>query len=182
MGKRPPWDSYLAVSKVPWLHALAAWHHGSTWPSPARPAPVRTRPARGSTSVPGLRRLRDVQRDDSLFRIVPRPAPSPLVLRRSPPADDRTALLLALAGHDHSLHGIEGAENQYVVERDGDLTELPDAAWADWDAHGRLLIDTVGGALRIASVTPVELEPVWTHDLSPLRPDPTPAPAWAMRW
>ena len=30
-GRPAPWDTYYAVSKVPWLTALAAWHVGSTW-------------------------------------------------------------------------------------------------------------------------------------------------------
>ncbi|MDX3108138.1 hypothetical protein ACIBO5_57895 [Nonomuraea angiospora] len=28
---RHPWDTYFAVSKVPWLTALAAWHTHGTW-------------------------------------------------------------------------------------------------------------------------------------------------------
>jgi len=30
-GRSAPWDTYYAVSKVPWLTALAAWRVGSTW-------------------------------------------------------------------------------------------------------------------------------------------------------
>ena len=30
-GRPAPWDTYYAVSKVPWLTALAAWHMGTTY-------------------------------------------------------------------------------------------------------------------------------------------------------
>ena len=30
-GSPPPWDTYFAVSKLPWLTALAAWRTGGTW-------------------------------------------------------------------------------------------------------------------------------------------------------
>jgi hypothetical protein len=33
-SKAPPWDSYYAVSKLPWLTALAAWRVGSTYAAP----------------------------------------------------------------------------------------------------------------------------------------------------
>jgi hypothetical protein len=35
-SRPPPWDSYYAVSKLPWLTALAAWRVGSTYAPPCQ--------------------------------------------------------------------------------------------------------------------------------------------------
>ena len=85
-------------------------------------------------------------------------------------------------GHDHTRPGNEGADIHYVLERDGDLSALPDTAWADWDRRGRMLIATVAGELRIAEVTPAGIETVWSPDLSRREPSPARAPEWALRW
>jgi hypothetical protein len=209
-GKPPPWDSYLAVSKVPWLHALAAWHWGSTWhwgcefladgrfctgeseptapDSGAYPAGLAPRPPLPAISHPDRWRTRDVQaelrRGWTQHAVTDAEAfpGTPLALRRPRPEDDRVGLLLVHGGHDFTRHGVEGADIRYLLERDGGYVELSDAAWADWDRRGHMLIATMGGELRIAVVTPAGLETVWSHDLSQLRPEPAPAPEWARRW
>jgi hypothetical protein len=205
-GKPPPWDSYLAVSKAPWLHALAAWHWGSTWhwgceflpdgrfctgeaePTPpdsgAYPAGLAPRPPLPAIDHHDLWRVRDVQAE--LRRgWVQHPADdgegSPLVLRRPRPGGGG-ALVLVHAGHDFAGHGIEGAAIRYLLEQDGDRAELPEAAWADWDRRGRMLVATVRGELRIAEVIPSGLRTIWSQHLSQLEPSPEPAPDWARRW
>jgi hypothetical protein len=209
-GKPPPWDSYLAVSKVPWLHALAAWHWGSTWhwgcefltdgrfctgeadPTPpdvgSYPAGLAVRPPLPAISHPDPWRVRDVQAElrrgwtQHAVTDAETPATAPLVLRRPLPGDDHVALQLTHGGHDFARHGVEGADIRYVLEREGNLAELPNVAWADWDRAGRLLIATVAGELRIADVAPAGIETVWSHDLSQLEPAPVRAPEWARRW
>jgi hypothetical protein len=209
-GKPPPWDSYLAVAKVPWLHALAAWHWGSTWhwgcefladgrfctgeaePTPpdtgAYPAGLAPRRPLPAIDHHDLWRVRDVQaelRRGWTQHAVPDTEAfpgSPLVLRRPRPRDEGTALLLVHGGHDFARHGVEGADIRYLIERHGVRSELADVAWVDWDTRGRMLIATVGGDLRIAEVAPAGLETVWSHDLSQLRPEPARAPEWARRW
>lgn len=209
-GKPPPWDSYLAVSKAPWLHALAAWHWGSTWhwgceflpdgrfctgetrptapDAGTYPAGLAPRPPLPEIDHHDRWRARDVQAelrrgwvqqpisDDERF------PGSPLLLRRPRPGEDGAALLLVHGGHDFTSHAVEGAEIRYLLERDGGCDELGDVAWADWDAHGRMLIATAGGELRIAEVAADGLETVWRHDVSQLRPEPVSAPEWATRW
>jgi hypothetical protein len=107
---------------------------------------------------------------------------SPLVLRRPQPGADRVALLLVHGGHDFARHGVERADIRYLMERDGNRSELADATWADWDANGRLLMATVDGELRIAELAPGGVKTVWSRDLSQLEPEPEPAPEWAQRW
>jgi hypothetical protein len=210
-GRPAPWDSYLAVSKVPWLHALAAWHQGSTWhwgceflsdgrfctgeaePTPpgsgVYPAGLARRPGLAAIAHPDRWRARDVQRElrDGWTEHEPARdgqsvAGAPLVLRRPGPNDGRTALRLMHHGHDYARHGVEGADIHYALERDGDLSVLPETAWADWDRRGRILIATVAGELRIAEVTPAGIETVWRHDLAQLQPNPARAPESALRW
>jgi len=208
-GKPSPWDSYLAVSKVPWLHALAAWHWGSTWhwgceflpdgrfctgeaeptapDSGSYPAGLAPRPPLPAVDHHDLWRLRDVQaelrrgwvQDPRGADVLPG---SPLVLRRPQPGNGGAALTLVHGGHDFAGHGIEGAHIRYVLEQNGSRAELPEAGWADWDRRGRVLVATVSGELRIAAATPSGLEPLWSHDLSQLGPEPAPAPGWARRW
>jgi hypothetical protein len=208
-GKPPPWDSYVAVSKVPWLHALAAWHWGSTrhWgcefladgrfctgeaePTPpdvgAYPAGLAPRPPLPAISHPDRWRIRDVQAElrlgwapDAVSNGEAFPG-SPLVLRRPRPGDDQVGLLLVHGGHDFRRRAVEGADIRYV-ERDRGHAELPDVAWADWDRRGRLLLAMAGGELRIDEVAPAGLRTVWSRDLSQLQPEPVPAPEWARRW
>ena len=209
-GKPPPWDSYLAVSKMPWLHALAAWHWGSTWhwgceflsdgrfctgeaePTPpdvgSYPAGLAARPPLPVISHPDGWRARDVQAElrrgwvQAAATDAETSAAAPLVLRRPRPGDDDVALLLVHGGHDFTRHGVEGADIRYLIERGGSTAELSDAAWADWDARGRLLVASAGGELRVVEVTPAGLEAVWRHDLSSLEPAPVRAPEWARRW
>ena len=210
-GRPAPWDSYLAVSKAPWLHALAAWRQGNTWhwgceflpdgrfctgeiePTPpdsgTYPAGLARRPPLPGVAHPDRWRARDVQRElrDGWIELAPtgddaRSAGSPLVLRRPRPGDPGTALRLLHHGHDHARPGVEGADLHYALERDGDLSALPDTAWADWDRRGRMLIATVAGELRIAEVTPAGVETVWSHDLSQREPTPARAPDWALHW
>jgi hypothetical protein len=203
-GKPAPWDSYLAVSKVPWLHALAAWHWGSTWhwgcefladgrfctgetaPTPpdsgTYPAGLAPRPPLPAIDHHDLWRVRDVQAELRRGWAQVPAADASLVLRRPRPGDGGHALILVHGGHDFARPSIEGADIRYLLERGDDRTALPDAAWADWDRRGRMLIATAAGELRIAEPAAAGLETVWHHDLSRLEPEPAPAPEWARRW
>lgn len=203
-GGPPPWDAYLAVSKVPWLSALAAWHVGNTWywgceflpdgrfapgddpPGPptsgsypaglAPPSPPRT------IAHPDRWRGRDVQQELRRGWLEDTAARQGLVLRRPQPGSAEVRLVLIHSGHDFAEPGVEGAEIGYALDRGGEATPLPEIAWADWDGNGRLLVATRSGELRIAELTGAGLETTWAFDLSTARPDPTPAPQWAASW
>jgi hypothetical protein len=56
---------------------------------------------------------------------------------------------------------------------------LDDVQWADWDERGRLLVATRCGKLQVRELRGLTCDVVFEHDLAPLAPDPTPAPAWA---
>jgi hypothetical protein len=63
-----------------------------------------------------------------------------------------------------------------------DGAALEEAAWADWDAGGRLLVATTAGSLEVREPAGGEWRTTWSHDLRDLEPDPAEAPAWARRW
>lgn len=201
-GRPPPWDAYYAVSRPPWLQALAAWRIGSAWSSGcefladgsfAMDIPPDTPPDHGV--YPGRlgerspRRLTGralfAERDVSLelrrgWRLVSATEDgAPLVLERAAPAPATGVLRLVHQGHSFAVPAVEGAVLRYSL----DGAALTDAAWADWDRHGRLLLATASGRLEIRDRAPDGTRATaWSHDLGGLRPEPTAAPDWAGRW
>jgi hypothetical protein len=67
-------------------------------------------------------------------------------------------------------------------EGTGRIAALPEAAWADWDHAGRLLMATREGAICIREQRGARWSQLWSQDLRGLAPAPTAAPAWAQRW
>jgi hypothetical protein len=201
-GRPPPWDAYYAVSRPPWLQALAAWRIGSAWSSGcefladgtfAMDIPPETPPDHGS--YPGRRGARSPrhldgragfsERDVSLelrrgWRLVRgETGGASLTLERAAPPPAAGVLRLTHEGHSFAVPAIEGAMLRYSL----DGVPLTGAAWADWDSRGRLLLATVSGTLEIHDRAPAGTRAAaWSHDLGGLRPDPAPAPDWAGRW
>ena len=70
----------------------------------------------------------------------------------------------------------------YLTNRKNEPDILPDARWADWDNHGRLLIATHSGRLQLFKVTRHQCDLQWEHDLNGLAPQPIRAPDWAQKW
>ncbi|MBP2704263.1 hypothetical protein JOL79_10615 [Microbispora sp. RL4-1S] len=172
---RHPWDTYFAVSKTPWLTALAAWHTHGTWTGGCEfaadnsltiSASMDERPFHGrypyGATVGTLTRRRDGWR--------PLTGASGL-LRRVQPGGEH-ALITARTGSPHYLR--EDAE--------GGRTPLPEAAWADWDGRGRLLVATHQGAVKIVERRSGTWVETWSRDLNGLTPAPAPSPSWARAW
>jgi hypothetical protein len=207
----PPWDTYFAVSKLPWLTALAAWRTGGTWTGGCQffrdgklaiAGCVDIEPFHGhypkavveGMSTDWLRR--DVQNelkrgwqlcaddaDDPRRALLPPGARGATLLRRPQPGRHGAALVLGHAGVDFSQPGIEGVQAHYLREEgDGRITPLVDAAWADWDQHGRLLVATRGGAVSVAEPRGDDWVETWSLNLRDLAPQPVAAPAWAAAW
>jgi hypothetical protein len=187
----PPWDGYYAVSKAPWLHALAAWRVGSTWASGCEFRPDGSfaldldpvvPPDHGS--FPGARHTRTPFRTTGRTMFVERDVARELrtgwrLVSDLPFVIERDGLRAVHEGHDFDAHAVEGALLRYQL--DGE--PLGGVAWADWDAAGRLLVATVGGRIEIRErLEGGGLATTWTHDLNALEPDPGQAPGWAQRW
>ena len=184
--------AYFAVSRTPWLEALALWETLGTWTWGCRfsgsgdfeiracmyePFQPASYPG-GSVSIGPMSTdwpRRDIWNELKRgWEIATENAPG-LELRREQPGG--TGVRLGL------LHRGEGVQLEYYLQ-DGtdDLTPLPDAVWADWDRQGRLLMATREGKLEVSRCEGTSLVQVWTEDLRGLKPDPQPAPGWASRW
>jgi hypothetical protein len=194
----PAGDIYEAISRLPWLTALAAWNSGSTYTRGlhfvADPAESNVgEPDVGDAGPPttryGLRWTRPEQ-----FAVE----------RRRGWQESAETLPRDAGGHwdEHrrvemfKLHGafalhVEGryaafragapddGPPVYWVTRRDEIEVLEGVHWADWDVRGRLLMATTAGQLLagLPGDTPVEIA-----DLSGLEPGPRPAPHWAGEW
>jgi hypothetical protein len=208
----PPWDTYFAVSKLPWLTALAAWHTGGTWTGGCQFF------RNGQLAIAGCMDLqpfyghypkavvggmstdwvrRDLQNEykrgwqaladdpeDERRLYLPATVTSAFLMRRPQPGRHGAALILAHAGVDFSQPGIEGVQIHYLREERsaGQLTPLPEAAWADWDGQGRLLMATRDGAVVISEAHGDTWVQTWAASLRDISPAPSEAPAWAQHW
>jgi hypothetical protein len=198
-------STYIAISKLPWLTALAAWATCGTWTSGLHyerdPSVWRvTDPNEG-----GLAALRG-----RVGLAVTAPA-SFLVERRrgwreaegSPPRDpsdmwdERRVADLTLEKPRPGDHGVKLAvSGEYAAFRSGTRTRavayrivaseqetpLAGVQWAEWAADGRLLVATHAGELQAREPDDWGRPVAVAASLSLSVPAPTPPPAAARRW
>jgi len=206
---RPDWpagDTYIAISRLPWVKALAAWSTCGTWtrgvhfvddrrvwelgePDVGNVAPCRKRfgmRVSAPLAFAAEHRRGWTETDDS----PPRASRGHwdeqidgLVMEKARPGDAQSTL---------RAHGYYAAFRAKLPSDDFDFayelrvgdTEhtLAGVQWADWDARGRLLVATTDGRLQIRTGTPRDPGPLWETDLAPLQPDPQPPPSDASQW
>ena len=192
-----PGPTYLAVSRLPWLTALAAWGTGGTWTSGLRfvepeagieldEPGAGTRGPLGTTY--GLAYSRPasfaVERRGGWTETADTPPQGEhdpwderraerIVMARPSPRDGS---LLTVRGGQAAFRGLPGwfEPPLYAI---GDRV-LVDAQWADWTVDGRLLVATTAGELQVRDGAEV----VWREGLAGLEPDPQPPAAEASRW
>jgi hypothetical protein len=196
--------TYVAISRLPWFTALAAWGTDGTWTRGVRFTEDRDRWTVGEADEgdPGPLRARyglevrraetfSVERDRGWTETADTPerAPedmwdehrAPRVTMRKPNPVAQTPVLLAggrfAAFRDSRNHD---PEVWYAFEDGGDLRLLEDVQWADWDPRGRLLVATRDGRLQVRDRDGAEV--AWELDLSAEAPDPQPPPAEARDW
>ncbi len=204
------WDAgatYVAISRLPWLAALAAWKTCGTWtrgahfvedrtvwevepPDEGDAAPCRarfglavTRPA--SFAVERRRGWRETA--DSM----PRDASDMWDERRADrvtmekvrPTDRGTRLRVRgyfaafRAGQPGPARDLE----YEIVDATG-TRPLAEAQWADWAADGRLLVATRDGKLQALGGSIAQPVSGFEVDLAALTPAPVPPPDEAHRW
>lgn len=199
----PAGDVYEAVSRLPWLHALAAWGSGSTYtrglhltddvgacvvgaPDVGNAAPLLARHGvarNGAEQFVVERRRGWVEAPET----PPRAAGGPwderrlVTMRRARPGDPAVALEVSGAYAGFRTGEPDTDACTYALVGADDLVVLDDVQWADWAADGRLLVATTDGRLQIRAGDGVD-EVTFDHDLAPETPDPQPAPDWARRW
>ncbi len=191
-------STYVAVSRLPWLTALAAWGTDGTWtrgvhfvadrdswpledPDEGDVAPLRdwyglayTRPA----SFAVERRNGWAETDDTPPQgehdSWDEKRAEQIVLARPSPRDGR--VLTVRGGQAAFRSGPAGWWQAPLYAVDDEV--LDDVQWADWSADGRLLVATVDGRLQVRDGSTVAGE----VDLAALTPDPQPPPPHATHW
>jgi hypothetical protein len=203
-------ETYVAISRLPWLHALAAWGTAGTWTRGAHFTENREEqtlgdPDVGDTTALWKRYGMAVNRP-ATFAVERRrgwhesPETPPraehdmwderradhVVMRKAQPGAAAGAIDLQVQGHFAAFRegpmGTRTRDINYSLRHRSSVQPLPDTQWADWAPDGRLLIATTDGRLQIRRVEGERFAVESEVDLAPLQPAPEPAPANARRW
>ncbi len=199
--------TYVAISRLPWLTALAAWGTCGTWtrglhfvedrkvwqagdPDEGDVGPCRkqcglavTRPVTFAVE----RRRGWTETPDS-----PPRAPTDMwderraeavKMRKARPGSGG-ATWLTVQGRYAAFRESPGASKdiRYEIVEAGRVLRLEGVQWADWAADGRLLVATGDGKLQIRDVAEGRSSLGSELDLGPVAPRPSPPPKEAYRW
>lgn len=192
---------FHAVSRVPWLTALAFWRDDSTWTTGHHFAPIAQ--ALPSTVTLDGGSLVELGTRHRLCLVPNSGAPYEAERRRgwtehpdAPPRakkgdvwDERRpqrlmlrqpsgSRVLELRDEGYARGRFEGRAPRYFV----DDAPLVDATWADWAASGELLVALRTGRLEIRAYKKGAVRVRAAHDIADFTPDPQPAPPAALRW
>jgi hypothetical protein len=204
------WDAgttYLAISRLPWLTALAAWGTCGTWTRGAHfvddPDVQELGVADEGDAAELGRRFGFAFNPATTFAVERRrgwvdtattPARAPddvwdelradqVVVQKPSPAD--ASLVLSVRGHFAAFRegpfGGAARVADYRLARSGAEEPLVDVQWADWATDGRLLVATTDGRLQIRAGARV-VDVVHEEDVAALVPDPQRPPAVARAW
>jgi hypothetical protein len=195
----PAGDIYEAVSRLPWLTALAAWNAGTTYTRGIHFADGPGESALGDPDVgdaaPILERYRlDLYRPVQ-FAVERRrgwveSADTPprdrggawderrmVTMEKRQPGDGVWTLLVTGGYGGHRTMPAWYGPAEYALSDGADLEMLGGVQWAEWDQWGRLLVATTSGRLQVRDPRGGAMP--FDADLTRLRPDPQAPPAWA---
>lgn len=200
--------TYVAISRLPWLTALAAWGTCGTWTRGLHFVEDRNvwpmGPADEGDAGPCREKLGLAFTPPATFAVERRrgwtETPDTPPRRPGDTWDERRADLVKMekarpgsagrvrlvvhgwfAAFRSSLPG-EAKPVHYALLDAGGTRPLADAQWADWDAEGGLLVATTDGRLQVREPRAADLPVRWETDVSGLAPDPAPPPDVARRW
>lgn len=212
LKSRATWSAgptYIAISRLPWLSALAAWGTCGTWTcgvhfveSPrvwevGDAAEGDIEPLRHRYRL-GLELTRPrafaVERrhgwsespdappyDVDLDMWDERRAPGLTMEKPRPGSED--ARLTVRGSYAAFRSGQPSWEHvEYHVVYDDRRHRLEHVQWADWDRSGRLLVATTDGSLEVRDDPGDASRVAWSMDLGAARPEPIEPPAIARRW
>jgi hypothetical protein len=193
-----PGTTYVAISRLPWLTALAAWGTQGTWsrgahfaapgewgvpePDHGDAEPLRSRHGLVAT---GSAQSYVVERRGGWVEAPGSPPRSPTDMWDERRADQ--IVMIKPAPYGGAVLSVSGGQAAF---RSGPLSRwaaptyvlngdpLLDVQWADWAHDGRLLVATTHGQLQVRDGAEV----IWVVDLAPFEPDPQPPPPEATRW
>lgn len=195
-GYEKGYQVFCGVSRAPWLHPLAQWEEKSTlgsawyffepgidhgWADPrSELVGYRRVSIRRNANVAFVNELRRgwVYAPDC----PPRDPGDVWDEKRGVILEKRAGgRLLRLIGGTHIFRppAIDGLAPRFELCSADQVATLDDACWADWSPSGQLLVATKSGQLRIEEIHAGRRKVVLSHDLTLLKPDPQPAPAWA---
>jgi hypothetical protein len=194
-------EAYVALSKLPWLTALHAFGTCGTWTrgffftenddsddlqDAKLPIPY------GLRSIPIIQFANERRRGWEEAPDSPPRDPKDVWdqrrnarMRKCQPLGKRTLYVESVgwAGGEFGVdQAVDGLRVRYSVESDGNLKQLDELQWADWDREGQLLAATRNGKLQVWNLDGEGPKILFEQDLSLLEPNPDPAPAWAQRW
>lgn len=200
-------QTYVAVSRLPWLSALAAWGTAGTWtrgmhfvedprdwaapdPDHGEVGPVRERFGLAVTPPETFA----VERRRGWTETADTPPRDPgdmwderraerVTMEKSRPGSHGSARL-TVRGWYAAFRRAPGKWGglRYTLVTNDRARELADVQWADWSAAGRLLVATTDGRLQIRDVEQERPATVWETDIGALTPDPSPPPPEASTW
>ena len=197
--------TYVAISRLPWLHALAAWGTDGTWTRGVHFVPdasVRdvSVPDHGSVDYEPLDAGLSVTRPAS-FAVerrrgwvesedAPPRAPDDLWDERragslwmtKPQPGSGGAVRLEVSGRYAAFRSGTPAPVRYRVLDAGREVSLPDVQWADWARDGRLLVATWAGQLETRTAGSWSTVGQAVADLAQEAPAPAEAPPEARCW
>ena len=194
-------EAYVALSKLPWLTALHAFSTCGTWTRgffftedggfdnfQDAKLPI----SYGLRSIPMVQFANERRRAWEETRDSPSRDPKDVWdqhrnarMQKCQPLGNRVLYVESAgwAGGEFGVNqAVDGLRVRYSLESDGDLEQLDELQWADWDREGRLLVATRSGKLQVWNLNDHGPEILFEQDLSLLEPNPIPAPAWAQRW
>lgn len=200
--------TFVAVSRLPWFTALAAWTTDGTWTrgvhfvedtgvwQVGEPDEGNITACRGVFGVAvSTATTFAVERRRGWSEAPGAPAKSrddmwdlrragQLRMERVRPGSAGEVRLRVHGEFAAFRSGSAGPAGQtsYELVRDASTTPLQDAQWADWHYDGRLLVATTDGRLQIREYSRGALPVAWEFDLRPFSPDPSPPPPDALRW
>jgi hypothetical protein len=184
-------DTYIAVSRLPWFTALAAWSTQGTYDWGAHFVEDRARwdlpePDEGDDG-PLRRRYGLAMTDPQHFAVERRRGWTDLPASAQGTQRHRVGRQCAgqFPRRQHDLWLLASGESRPRYElRDRPsgpvLNPLDDVQWADWARDGRLLVATTDGRLQIRDGTTGVVG--WELSLAELTPTPQRPPAQARRW
>jgi len=197
-------QTYVAISRLPWLTALAAWGTCGTWtrglhfvedtsawpleaPDEGDAGPCRRRFGVAVTTPAAFaveRRRGWTESPDSPPRapgdVWDEARAGELTMRKSRPQSEDT--WLTVQGRFAAFRGSRPEPICYEIIRSGRPRPLDDVQWADWSADGRLLVATTDGKLQVRDESADRLDVVFEVNLNGYEPAPSPPPAEAHHW
>lgn len=199
-------DTYVAISRLPWLRSLVAWGTSGTWTRGVHftdrgewslPAPDEG-DASGLRERYGLATTRadsfSVERRRGWTETAATPARSPtdmwdegrshIELRKVRPGGGPDLIVGGQFAAFRSGPAGEANECSYRLATSSASSALEGVQWADWAADGRLLTMTHDGRLQTRLASGAGSTVTWERDVvGPLPgPQPQPPPPMATRW